>query len=322
MLNDYLESQPIAYRISYNIVANNRLSHAYLFETNNYSKKDDFIKAFVKYLMCPSHHLKQDESINCKVCGQIDSNNHIELKIINPDGLWIKKDQLIDLQKTFNSKAIEGNVRVYVINEAEKLNQQAANSILKFLEEPESGIVAILVAENIKNVLSTIRSRCQIISLNNSNQSYKEEYMQNGITAVEIANYFSKGSEDFSTRLTSVAPIIDRALEFINLYEMNKTELMLKTNHFFESNDKKDMIEFFDILTLFYKDMLNVLINRKIEVFIDYEIDIRKYAKNHDVLSVEKEIKNISQIKNQIRKNVNSNLLIDKFLITGGINHD
>ena len=68
-------------------------------------------------------------------------------------------------KKEYNNKSMLDSNRVYIIKEADKLNLAAANSILKFLEEPEDNIVAILLTKNRYQIIDTILSRCQIIAL-------------------------------------------------------------------------------------------------------------------------------------------------------------
>ena len=75
---------------------------------------------------------------------------------------------MLDLQEEFNNKSLLDNKRIYIIKEADKLNMSSANTILKFLEEPEDDIVAILVTNNRYSVIETILSRCQILSLKKS----------------------------------------------------------------------------------------------------------------------------------------------------------
>ena len=167
MLDDYKDLQKISYRILKNTVSNNKSSHAYLFETNGYSKGLDFAISFAKYLLCPYHYTNSLKCNNCFQCEQIDSGSFGELKIIDSDGQWIKKEQLIDLKEEFSKKSINGKQKVYIINNADKLNVASSNSLLKFLEEPEDNIVAILLVNNRFQLLNTILSRCQILSLNN-----------------------------------------------------------------------------------------------------------------------------------------------------------
>ena len=103
----------------------------------------------------------------------INDKCYPEIKIINPDGLWIKKEQLDEIQKEFSTKAVFGTKKIYIINEADKMNSSAANSILKFLEEPVPNIIAILVTNNIYQLLDTIISRCQVISLRKNKLNFE-----------------------------------------------------------------------------------------------------------------------------------------------------
>ena len=88
--------------------------------------------SFVKDMICND----ADKNIKDNICKQIDNDEYIELKIINPQGLQIKKEEMMNLQEEFKSKPIEGKKKVYIINNAEKFNSSSANTILKFLEEP------------------------------------------------------------------------------------------------------------------------------------------------------------------------------------------
>ena len=161
MLDGYKNSQPIVYKILKNAIINDKVSHAYLIETGGFYDSFNFTMSFVKSLLCPLNNFTKENCSNCHQCEVIDSGNFPEIEIIAPDGLWIKKEQLQNLQKEFGTKALIGNKRVYIIKQADRLNKSAANSILKFLEEPDNNLIAILLADNIYNVLSTIRSRCQ-----------------------------------------------------------------------------------------------------------------------------------------------------------------
>ena len=87
--------------------------------------------------------------------------------------------QLDILQKKFETKALESDKRVYIINYADKMNSSSANSILKFLEEPEPDIIAILIADNRYQLLDTIVSRCQLINLVNINMINYDTTLEN-----------------------------------------------------------------------------------------------------------------------------------------------
>ncbi len=149
------------------IVCFDKLSHAYLIEIDDYENDFDYVLSFVKLILCQN---KSKDSFNlscgkCNICDQISNNSYVDLKIIEPDGNYIKKQQLLDLQEEFHNKSLLNNKRIYIIKEADKLNDSSANTILKFLEEPEENIIALLVTTNRYKVIETIISRCQILSL-------------------------------------------------------------------------------------------------------------------------------------------------------------
>lgn len=177
MLDDFQKDQEKACRIIKNAVNKNKVSHAYLLETNGYIMKEEFAVSFAKYLLCPKNNSKTN-CVECTQCQNIDKNLYDDLKIVRPDAdsLWIKKEQLLELQKDFSTKSIHSGKKVYIITDATKLNTSSSNSMLKFLEEPNPNIIAILLADNIHQLLDTIVSRCQIISLN---PSFSEKNLRN-----------------------------------------------------------------------------------------------------------------------------------------------
>ena len=158
-----------------NVVQQKKVSHAYLIEMNDDSVDFCYILDFIKMILCDCSYEELDQ-LDSNVVRLIDQNNYPDIKVIEPDGNVIKKEQLIQLQKDFDSKSLLNNKKIYIIKNAEKLNQSSANTMLKFLEEPEKDIIGFLVTNNRYNVLETIQSRCQILSLKDGQSiSYLEE---------------------------------------------------------------------------------------------------------------------------------------------------
>lgn len=145
------------------VIESNKLSHAYLIELSNYDDLN-YVYDFIKMILC---NVKYDELKNCNnpIISLIDSGNYPDLYVVSSDTSVINKSLIIDLQKEFSNKSLYDNKRIYIIKEAEKLNGFSANTILKFLEEPEEDIVAFLITDNRYHVLDTILSRCQVLSL-------------------------------------------------------------------------------------------------------------------------------------------------------------
>ena len=161
MLEGYKDGQPVVYSMLMNAINNEKLSHAYIFDSNGNSDVFDIVLSFVKMILCKDIEYENEKSVICK---RVDDGNYLDVKVIEPDGMWIKKDQLLDLQSEFNKRSFEGTKKIYIIKNAERMNPQTSNSILKFLEEPVDDIIAILVVDNVNLLLSTIISRCQCFS--------------------------------------------------------------------------------------------------------------------------------------------------------------
>ncbi len=153
------------------IIKNNRVSHAYLVEVNNYDEDMDYIYSFIKMILCNISYEELDNSNN-PIIHLIDDGNYPDITVVSTETNNISKSLIKELQKEFNNKSLLNGKRIYIIKEAEKLNGPSANTILKFLEEPEEDIIAFLVTDNRYHVLDTILSRCQILSLKDDSISY------------------------------------------------------------------------------------------------------------------------------------------------------
>ncbi len=167
MLEVYQDKQPLFCEEIMNSIYHHKISHAYLIETNHYLDSDSLILSFIKTLFCEKHNLNQENCGDCNLCHLIDINALSDFRIIEPDGIAIKKEQILEIKEQFKTTSTENRPRIYWIKQADKLNKQSANSLLKFLEEPEGNVIAILETDNRYQVMETIRSRCQIYSFIN-----------------------------------------------------------------------------------------------------------------------------------------------------------
>ena len=314
MLEEFKQNQPIAYKIISNTLNNKRYAHAYLIETNGYVDGFKLVMNFAKLLLCPNYNNGQPNCQNCVQCQMIDDGNFTELKIINPDGNWIKKEQLIELQEEFNKKSIIGNKKIYIINKAEKLNINSANTILKFLEEPQEGIIAILVTNNLYQLLETIISRCQIISLNG-----QANLLKNKNTLQKIGRLVTDTEEDYQKFIEDEMnkENITNILKFINYYEKNHKKVLLYMNNYWFNYfpDKENISWAILIVIYFYKDVLNYKINCPVEIFDDYLEEIEKIANLNIVESLIRKIKILNENRNYLDNNANLNLLMDRIII-------
>lgn len=170
------------------IIKNNKVSHAYLIELNNYEDDMKYIFDFIKMIICNIEYSELEKENN--IIRLIDDNNYPDIKIIEPDGATIKKGQMIDLQRDYSNKSLLDGKRIYVVKEADKLNPASANTILKFLEEPEEDIIAILLTQNRYKILETILSRCQILTIKENSMPIIEEDLYDLLKCVINPNDF------------------------------------------------------------------------------------------------------------------------------------
>lgn len=307
MLEKYKNGQPLIYEILANSIINNRVNHAYLFDTSAIDYEVDFALSFAKTLICPNNYFNNEKCNNCNICKRIDTNNYPEIKIIEPEGLVIKKEQLLELQSEFSTKPIEGNKKIYILKEADKLNKYAANSILKFLEEPEAGIIAILLTKNIYQVLDTIVSRCQVMTFKGDCPN-----IQNNINFITNFNDLEKedNKSELKIRLNAV-------IDFVIELEKNKKELLLYTNSKWHNyfREKEDIYQALQIMILFYRNILNKIYGCKETSVFECEDDLKWVLKQNSVATIIEKISYIDKAKELLVYNINKNLLIDKLII-------
>ena len=309
MFDDFCDEQHIAYNILKNGVVNNKCSHAYLINTNGYNKGLDFAKAFAKMLLCKDNYSNFNKCVNCTQCSLIDNNSFVDFKIIDSDGLWIKKDQMDDLQDDFSKKPVSSNKKVYIINGAHNLNSSASNSILKFLEEPQDGIIAILVTDNIYGVLGTIVSRCQIINLN------VISVISDNMIA-NVANELYDDSDKINLFINDSNSLdkISNVINFIKYLNSNGLDTILYMNELWSFNDSKDDYLFsFDIIIMFYNDIIRYKLGKNV-LLIDFIDDISSFS-SYNISYIMKCINLLIELKRDIYFNVNLGLLMDKFII-------
>ena len=302
MLEEYINSQPIATNLLINSINNNKLVQAYLFVSNDRVFLMAYALSFIKKIINSSNN----EEIN----NLIDNNIYPELKIIEPKNNVIKKEDLSLLQKEFFVKPVIGNKLIYIINGAEKLNSSSANTILKFLEEPNDDVIAILLTDNLSKVLPTIKSRCQIISLKNNDNKivrnseyYYDLYKTN--RDIEVFNFDYYKNLEKST------------IKVIEKLEKSKDNFIINLKEYIYDvyKEKEDLIILFDLILYFYYDILNIFYERNILYMSEYLDELQKIKNINSLGTIVKKLKLIEDEKLKLLTNMNTKLLIDEFVL-------
>ena len=176
-----------------NTLKTDKLSHAYLVVGEDSLYCDEFILSFVKAIFCLENKKKEFYSCeNCKNCNSINHGNYVDFYKLESE-TSIKKEEIQTLKSDLSVKSFYGK-KIYWIRDIEKMTEQAANSLLKFLEEPEDDIIAILSCKNISAVLPTIISRCQQIKLIGQSENIEIEQDEEliNITKEYVKRYMRK----------------------------------------------------------------------------------------------------------------------------------
>lgn len=132
-----------------NVIDENKLSHAFLVESNNY---EDVMNSVFKLFL------------EKKIIFNIDDiENNISVRILRPIDNLIDKDQILNLQEFLATMSFDGYYKLFFILNAGLMNEQSVNKLLKVLEEPNEKVVGFLISDNSNELLPTLISRCQVL---------------------------------------------------------------------------------------------------------------------------------------------------------------
>jgi DNA polymerase-3 subunit delta' len=197
-----------------------KLPHAMILAGPDGVGKRTFSLLLAQALNCLSPR-EQDSCGECRSCRKIRSGAHPDVRVVVPEGANIKIDQIRALNSEIAYQPFEGKSRVAVLDPADQLRPEAANCLLKTLEEPPSRTVIILVTPNPHALLTTIRSRCRLLTFGALTQGQVEEFLATRAhrppSEARLASMHSEGSVSaallFDT--SGFQEIRSRALEFL-----------------------------------------------------------------------------------------------------------
>ncbi|HNZ50141.1 MAG TPA: AAA family ATPase [Bacilli bacterium] len=190
-----LRNQKKVIKLFQNSLKKNRFVHTYLFEGAKGTSKREAAYYFAALMLCTG---VSKPCLECENCHKVMKEIHPSVFYVAPDNGMIKKEQAEALEKEFSMTALTEGKRIYIIDEIDKANASAANSLLKLLEELSGDNYVIMTTENINNVLSTIKSRSQIVSFDRIPvEEVATELINKGIEA-ETAFVFARESNSAS----------------------------------------------------------------------------------------------------------------------------
>ncbi|MGB3225510.1 MAG: DNA polymerase III subunit delta' [Desulforhopalus sp.] len=139
-----------------------RVPHAYIFKGPEGVGKKMFARGVAAAVNCRDN-MKIGACGICSSCKKFRSMNHPDFLVVSPDKGMIKIDQIRRLTRELSYPPYESSMRVVVLEDVQTMRREAANSLLKTLEEPPENNLLILIAEASQEILATLSSRCQVI---------------------------------------------------------------------------------------------------------------------------------------------------------------
>ena len=201
----------------------NQISHAYIFEGERGSGLKEVALYFAKKLLCLSDEKPCDKCANCK---RVNNGTHANVMLISPVQGVVRKDQINSIIHEGSMTSLTDLNKIYIIDEADKMNRSSSNALLKFLEEPYPNNYLILLTENSNVLLETITSRTQLVRFKRINKTILVKNLQNDGIEKDVAYVLSElfGSFDESKEALKKGTII-------NVIELFKKLITAKQNN-------------------------------------------------------------------------------------------
>lgn len=248
------------------------------------------------YLICNCDLKSIESELNacfskCFFDYNVDIRSHEDIIIVEPEGNLIKKDEIQKIHEKVKKTSQISGCKIYIINQCEKMNDFASNSLLKLLEEPEKNVFAILITSNVDCVLKTIYSRCQILKF--FNDDYDDKFLIN------------QSEENIKDAI--------RFVEYLNKY---KTKVIAHYSFITKRIKERDFSRnFFTLLLLVYRDILNIKLDKQVCYFKEEKERLNNISVNFEIDSIVEHLSILSKYISYVDMNLNTNLLLDRFII-------
>lgn len=299
-------------------VARNRISHAYLFSGIGGIGKKTLALSFVAALNCQHKKDAADACGKCPSCLKVQHKTHPDLIMVEPDGQFIRIAAIREIQEHMKIKPLEGGWRGIVIDEADKLREEAANALLKTLEEPNAFNILILICSRPHYLLSTIVSRCRHMRFHPLATAAVAGFLQErrglapekaallaGLSGGSIGRALEMNSDDVAAYRLKIMQLIrstskDDPLSLLNLAS-------------FLAEDKKEIVQGLDILKTCFRDALILKETGKEEMLINADqfpliLSLSEQLAGGQILQ---NIDFVDQARKAIEQNVNKTLTLE-----------
>ncbi len=301
-----------------------KVSHAYILDGEKGAGKNFIANIFAAALQCEAGGTKPCGK--CTSCKQAEGNNHPDIiRITHEKPNTISVDDIRQqLCGDIMIKPYKGPYKIYIVDEAEKLNVQAQNALLKTIEEPPAYAVILLLTTNSESFLPTILSRCVTLHLKPVKDSKVRKYLMEQVKIpdyeTDICVAFAQGNVGKAKRLAvseEFGQMKEHVIHLVKyIQEMEISELIDSMHKITEF--KADISDYLDLLMVWYRDVLlyKATWNPSSIVFSDEIHTIRKISSKSSYEGIETILKALDKAKIRLAANVNFDLTMELLLLT------
>lgn len=317
------EKQWYAVTLLVNSLKKDRLSHAYLFEGSKGTGKMAVALTLAKTLYC-SHLDGPEPCHTCRDCRRITSNNHPDVRIISPEGSQsISVDQVDVLLKEFAYRGSESKRRLFIIEHANRMTQVAANRLLKFIEEPAEQETAILITEQIQQILPTIVSRCQTVSFKPLLSTELTHKLEENNVPKSLAQLAAALTDDYETAYQIAQDELFAQARKI-VVQLTEEALDRQSQVFLTIHEKwipllreREQMELgLNLLLLWFRDVMSLHLGKDEQVrFAQEREQLGRYQLRYPVQQVARQMEIVLEAKKHLNANVNPQLVIEQAVL-------
>jgi len=256
----------------------------------------------------------------CDSCRKIISGSHPDIITVEPDGVFIKINQVRDISKQLKFAPFEGGWRIVIINDAQSMNLEASNAILKILEEPPKHTIFILTASQTTDLIPTIVSRCQQIAFRpipheKVAQLLIEDRGLDRQTARTLA-ISTKGSLGKALSMDAEKWKAWRS-SIVEQISTLSGETIQPLFAFAEtlSGDKNRLADALEMIMMWFRDVLISKVTPDRIISEDFENEIRSASQEESVDSLLEKLEAVHFAQKAIARNANARLTIEVMLL-------
>lgn len=279
-----VHKQPEISALFSKIIKNNQLQHAYIFEGVAGSGKFEMAKWLAQGINCQNRTEDGAPCLTCNQCVRIEHEEHPDVTMVEPDGLSIKVDQVRAIKEEFAKSGMESRRKILIIEDMDKMTTSAANSLLKFIEEPEGEITILLLTTEIQQLLPTIVSRCQIIHFPVRNVHDRiEEIVAREIpqaSATLLANLTQDADEAQEIyEQENFSALVDTMWKWFSLLNKKNDQafIYVQTNIMSFVDNRETSALMLDLLILLYRDLMTIYFDQdRVLAFSKYEKELNQ----------------------------------------------